>query len=93
MYTQDMALTATQLRKNLFQILDGVSKGKPAELEYKGSKISITQVPKRSRLDNLIERDLGFDEIPTGTGWSKEFQAEWEDEWKDFIPAKKKIKR
>ncbi len=86
-------MTATELRKNLFQVLDGVAKGKPAEIEYKGTKLSIRPVVKRSILDNLVERDIGCDDIPEGTGWSKEFQAEWEDEWKDLLPKKKAKKK
>lgn len=87
-----MAMTATEFRKNLFQVLDSVAKGRPAEIEYKGTKLSIKPVAKRSIFDNLVERDLGWDIKDNESGWTEEMQAAWDKKWSHYLPAKPKSK-
>lgn len=93
-------MTATELRKNLFQILDQVSNGITYEIEYKGQSIKLVSAQKRDWTSLLVERDVGGDHLENESGWSKEAQAEWNAEWDEFLsetpkPAKsrKRISR
>ncbi|MEZ5400614.1 MAG: hypothetical protein R2729_13160 [Bryobacteraceae bacterium] len=74
-----MSLTATELRKNLFQILEKVSGGDEVEVLYKGAKLRISPALRTSRLSRLIERDIG--EVgPDESGWDDAAKREWEAE-------------
>jgi hypothetical protein len=92
MYTQGMAMTATQLRKNLFHVLEDVAQGKPAELEYKGRRLRIVSASNSDWQSMLVKRDLGGNYTENESGWSLDAKAEWEDEWKHLLPAKTKAK-
>lgn len=49
-----MKLTATNLRSNLYKVLDQViTTGVPVEIERKGKKIKLVPVETRSKLNNL----------------------------------------
>ena len=45
-----MGMTATQLRKELFTVLEEVSHGEPAEVAYKGATIKIVAAQGGSKL-------------------------------------------
>jgi len=71
-----MAITATALRQNVYQILDEVIQtGKPVEVIRKGSVVKLVPQKKVSKLSRLIKRkvyDGDPDEI-IGMDWSKEW--------------------
>lgn len=75
-----MAISASKLRENIYQILDEILQtGEAVEIERKGQRLRIVKVdePTRSRLDALPERP-GFllcdpDEI-VHVDWSGEWQ-------------------
>ncbi|MBM3747166.1 MAG: type II toxin-antitoxin system Phd/YefM family antitoxin [Acidobacteria bacterium] len=71
-----MAITATALRQNVYQILDEVIEtGKPVEVIRKGSVVKLVPQKKASKLSRLIKRkvyDGDPDEI-IGMDWSKEW--------------------
>jgi hypothetical protein len=52
-----MPLSASELRKNLYKILDEVLKtGVPAEVRWRGKVLKIAPVEPRSKLANLERR-------------------------------------
>ncbi len=54
-----MKVSATQLRQNLYNLLDQViSTGIPLEIERKGKVLKIIPQSKKSKLDNLEPHDV-----------------------------------
>jgi prevent-host-death family protein len=54
-----MALTASALRQNIYQILDGVAEtGIPQEIIRKGKMLRIVSVRKKSKLAQVKKRSL-----------------------------------
>jgi len=71
-----MAITATALRQNVYQILDQVIEtGKPVEVIRKGSIIKLVPQKKVSKLSRLKKRDwfVGDPDDIIGMDWSKEW--------------------
>jgi antitoxin (DNA-binding transcriptional repressor) of toxin-antitoxin stability system len=56
MYTSHMQLTATDLRKDLFRVLDRAMQGEAVEIVYKGSKLRLTPQTGESRLARAVRR-------------------------------------
>jgi len=83
-YTVDMAIQATELRKRLFQILEEVSQGASVDVSYKGTALRIVPAEQSSRLGRLVVRDLGVVVKAGNSGWSAAAKAEWEAEGKKF---------
>ena len=75
-----MTITATELRKNIYKLLDEVLEtGHPLEIERKGMKLKIVPDKPKSKLDNLKKRD-------TVIGDPEDIiNMNWEKEWKPFI--------
>lgn len=75
-----MPLTLTQLRANLYKIVDQIIKtGTPIEVERKGEKIRIIPVKKKKKLDNLIKHPETLLDDPENIvhiDWSKEWKGE-----------------
>ena len=70
-------MTTSQLRQNIYQLLDQVlDTGVPLEVERKGRKLIITREPPRDKLDNLKRRDclVGDPEDIVHMDWSKEWR-------------------
>lgn len=69
-----MRVTASQLRQNIYRILDEVIAGKPVEVLRKGKVLQILPEKRPSKLDRLKKRKGVFvgdsDEI-IGMDWSK----------------------
>lgn len=62
MYAVSVELTATNLRKNLFKILDRALQGESVEIMYKGSKLRLAPPPGGSSLAGAVRRHaLGVD--------------------------------
>ena len=54
-----MAVTASHLRTNIYQLLDQVLKsGIPLEIIRKGRKLKIVSEDRKSKMDNLKKRDV-----------------------------------
>jgi len=77
-----MAIKASELRKNLFTLLDRVSRGERVEIDYKGAVLVISAVrPTVSKLSRLKQRDIL--RVPAETlihSDAREFESEWENE-------------
>ena len=72
-----MLVTPTQLRQNLYSLLDQlIQTGQPIEIKRKNKVLKIIVEPPKSKLDNLKKRDVlncEPDEI---------INNNWEEEWK-----------
>jgi len=55
MYTKYMEITATNFRKNLFQILDQAARGESIEIAHKGAKLRLV-APVGSKLSRAVRR-------------------------------------
>ncbi len=51
-------MSATALRKTLFQTLDKVVSGEPAEFTYKGKTLRISTVTNTSKLSKSVKRGI-----------------------------------
>jgi hypothetical protein len=83
-----MALTASKLRENIYNILDEVAEtGVPVEVIRKGVTLRIVPEVKRSKLANLKKRKnwLGAEGELTKSAWleSDEYRA-WLEKWDRF---------
>lgn len=75
-----MPLTASQLRQDVYQLLDRVLEtGEPLEIVRKGRTLRLVADPVQPRLD-LIRPDLGLivgdPEELVDVGWAEEWEAE-----------------
>lgn len=73
-----MAVTATQLRKTLFRVLDAVAQGEEVEVTHKDATVRIVPGDRQSRLARLVERpglELDLGELRSG------LDAQAEEEW------------
>ena len=80
-----MPVTATELRKNLFRLLDGAAEGQEVEVLHKGSTLRIVPASRGSRLARLINRGKSADLADLLSGWDEKARAEWESEQKALI--------
>jgi prevent-host-death family protein len=87
-YTEGMSLTATQFRKDLFSVLDRVSKGETVEITYKGSTLKVVPSPPKPKLARLKKRNYLLCDpdsiISTDHQLMAEMEAEWEKDWRDL---------
>ena len=59
LYTMDVELSATEFRRNLFQILDRALKGEPIAVRYRNATIRLTPPPRsESKLGRLRRRNV-----------------------------------
>lgn len=75
-----MTVTTTELRKNIYKLLDQVlESGQSLEIERKGQKLLIVPEKPKSKLDRLKKHEtvVGDPEDLIHMDWSKE--------WKPFI--------
>jgi antitoxin (DNA-binding transcriptional repressor) of toxin-antitoxin stability system len=71
-----MRLTASQLRENIYRILDeAVATGVPVEVLRKGSILRIVPETRPSKLSRLKKRDafVGDPDDIAGMDWSREW--------------------
>ena len=72
-------MNATNLRKNLFQVLDGASNGDNVEFSHKGVTFRIVLASASSRLSRLVAREATTKNFsPSDSGWDADAQAAWE---------------
>lgn len=70
---------ATQLRVNLFRLLDDVALGRELEITHKGAILRIVPASRSSRMSRLVARDdSGLQ--PSDSGWDAKAQQAWETE-------------
>ena len=71
-----MPIKATQLRQNLYQLLDSVlSSGLPLEIERNGKLLKIIPIDVKSKIDRLEKHSTmnGQPEDLLGLDWSSEW--------------------
>lgn len=80
------AITATNLRKDLFRHLDAVAAGQELEVSHKGMLLRIVRATPGSRLARLVVRDEVSNIEPGDSGWeSSGAKAAWEKEADEFF--------
>ena len=76
-----MRLTPTQLRRDLYRILDRVLQtGTPVEIDRDGNLLKIVPVEQPSRLDRLVPHPREILVDP-----EELVEIDWSSEWKPFI--------
>ena len=83
-----MKMNATELRKNLFTVLEKVCEGETAEILYKGSALHLKTARSSSKLARAKRRHALLCE-PDAIAHSDiqllgEMQTEWEHDWKNL---------
>jgi prevent-host-death family protein len=77
-----MVLTSSELRKNLFTVLERALKGEPVEITHKGSTFKILLVEATSsKLDRARKRDILNVPPESIVNSDDELIAELEREW------------
>ena len=72
-----MGITASELRANIFRLLDGVLKtGLPLEIVRKGKKLRIVPVDPPPKLGRLVPREEFIRGDPADL-----VHLDWTDEW------------
>ena len=73
-----MAISVTELRSNIYKLLDQViATGLPLEIQRKGKIVRLVPEQTRSKLDNLVPHPNAFDGAP------EDFvHIDWSSEWK-----------
>lgn len=56
-YTQDMTVTVTEFRKNLFQLVERALNGELIEVIHKNRAIRLVLTEPQSKLSRLVQRD------------------------------------
>ncbi len=78
-----MEITATHLRKDLFQVMEQAKLGEEVFITHKGSTFQLVPEKQISKLDRVTPM-AGFDPDVTDGDWERgklEMQAEWEAKW------------
>jgi len=78
-----MAISATQLRKQLFEVLHGIeATGEPVEIELKSTRFVISRAEPASRLARFQpQRDAVVGPSADLAGFSPWDEAAWRDDW------------
>ena len=78
MFGGTMAITTTELRQNIFRILDSVIElGRPVSIQRKGHIVQLVPTQKKNKLDNLKAHPFSdepleaFDHIDWTHEWTK----------------------
>ncbi len=78
-----MQITATNFRKDLFQVIDRASQGEEVLITHKGKQYRLTPEKPLSKLDRITPME-GFDLEEPDEAWEEaksKMQAEWEIKW------------
>jgi prevent-host-death family protein len=76
-----MKMTATELRKDLFQSLDRAMSGEPVIVTYKGVVFQLATKDTRSKMSRLVRRHSLLVDPDSIIGSDKELMAELEAKW------------
>jgi len=83
MYTQFM-MTATVMRKNLFQVLDRAIQGETIEIVYKGSKLRVTSPASGSKLARAVRRHALLVDpqsiVESDAGLMEDLELQWKQD-------------
>ncbi len=82
-----MSVTATQFRKDLFNVLERALKGEPVEITYKGSKLKLIASQSSSKIARMKPQDYFLCDPDSLISTDPELMAEMEAEWGEF-PAR-----
>ncbi len=83
MYTRSMSeLTATNLRKHLFEALDKAIQGEAVEITYKGSKLRLAATQNTSKLARAVRRPTLLVDFESIVGSDPELIEEMEQRWR-----------
>lgn len=80
-----MTVTATDFRKNLFQLVERVLNGELIEIVHKNRTIRLTPATRTSKLSRLVRRDTlnctaeEFERLLQQQ--DEEIQQQWEQKW------------
>lgn len=88
MYTRGMQITATHLRKNLFQCMLQAKQGQEIVITHKGDRYRLVPEKPVSKLDRITPIEYFNPEV-TDEDWERtklEMQAEWEENTKKWFP-------
>lgn len=82
-----MRVTITQLRKDLFKLVDHALRGQPLEFTHRGVVFRVVpenQPSKLSRLlgQNVVAPDQDFEKDRRAL--LKQMASEWEEDWSDL---------
>ncbi|MFY9987456.1 MAG: hypothetical protein WAK31_22050 [Chthoniobacterales bacterium] len=78
-YRLDMVVKPSQLRADLYRLLDRVLKtGEPIEIDRGGKTLLLVPKEKKSKLDNLVKRNVivGDPEDLVHMDWSKGWRGD-----------------
>lgn len=76
-----MAMTASELRRNIYRLLDEVLEtGVPLEIERKGQKLRIVPDERPSRLDRITGREDFLVGDPDDI-----VHMDWSEYWRPFL--------
>ena len=85
-----MQITATNLRKDLFQVMERAKQGEEVLITHKGAQFRLVPEPPVSKLDRLTPVEGAFDLDEPDEVWERakaEMQAEWEAKWDRRLAA------
>ena len=86
MYTVHVGMSATDFRKDLFQVLAKVIAGETVEIDYKGSTVRLAPVKSGSKLARAKRQNTLLcdpqDIVHSDPGRMKDFEKEWRKDWK-----------
>ena len=74
-----MVVKPSQLRANLYRLLDRVLKtGEPIEIDRDGKRLLLVPKEKKSKLENLVKRDVvvGDPEDLVHMDWSQDWHGD-----------------
>jgi hypothetical protein len=81
MYTKRVELNATNLRKDLFKVLDRAVQGESIEIVYKGSKLRLSPPPGGSKLAGAVRRHALLVDpqsiVESDTALMKDLEKRW----------------
>jgi len=76
-----MAITTSELRGNIYRLLDQVLEtGQPLEIERKGKIIKIVPADKSTKLDRLVKHDCLKGDMEDIV------HLDWSEEWHGNLP-------
>ncbi|MBB6146187.1 antitoxin (DNA-binding transcriptional repressor) of toxin-antitoxin stability system [Silvibacterium bohemicum] len=78
-------ISITQLRKNLFEMVNQAMEGKQVWVMYKGRRFRIApEDPPPSRLDRIVPLNLLIDESVDDSKLLEEMTRAWERDWDEL---------
>ena len=89
-YNAQVAVSISDFRKNLFQLVDKALNGDTVEITYKGKTVRLVAETDGSKLDRLTPKQIAnpefseADQERAGRELFAEMQQEWEKDWSEL---------